>query len=507
MDRYREVERKFDVPEGFRLARVPTPSGLVPSPPTVVTLSSVYYDTPTLALTRAGVILRRRTGGTDAGWHLKLPENDGARTELREQRAGDSPPETLVGRVRVHVRDAGLIPIVRLDTRRTSRLLHATPELGSTAGDGRAALAEIDDDVVTATILADGTTTSWHEVEVELRTGGRGVLKALTTAMHDAGATTSAVPSKLVRALGDRLPAAPTDRRTGRKAPAGDVVLVYVQEQVDALKAHDTGVRADRPDAVHQMRVASRRLRSALRTFRHLFDHTRTDPLRAELRWLGAVLGDVRDTEVLHARLREQLAARGDPARPVAERVDRELGARYAQAHRSALRALDGERYFRLLDALDALVTSPPLTDAARRPARDVLPGLAGKGYTSLRDRRRAASALDGEEKELALHAVRKGAKRARYAGEALAPTFGTDAARFAAAMERLQDVLGEHRDAALTRELLTDMAARAHAAGEDPFPYGRLVGLDAARAEAAGAEYDDAWRAASRRSLRAWTR
>lgn len=549
MERYREVERKFDVPEGFRLARVPTPAGLVPSPPTVLTLSSTYYDTPALALTRAGVTLRRRTGGTDDGWHLKVPAPDGARVELREPPEGEAPPDSLVGRVRVHVRGAELVPIVRLDTRRTSRLLHAAG-LGSTPGADREALAEIDDDAVVAEILTDGTTVSWHEVEIELRTGGRDVLKALTAVMYDAGATTSAAPSKLVRALGDRLPAAPPERPTGRRASAGDVVLAHVREQVVALTLNDAGVRVNRPDTVHQMRVASRRLRSALRTFRHLFDRAQTDPLRDELRWLGAVLGDARDAEVMHARLRELLApdvdqaptardidddqeatAEGiDPGRApaveridpglaltaeptdhglaaMAERIDRELTARYAQAHDAALRALDGDRYFRLLDALDALVTTPPLTPVADRPARDVLPGLVAKAYTALRDRHRAAAAAEGEEKELALHAVRKGAKRARYAGEALAPTFGRDAKRFAAAMESIQDVLGEHQDSAVTRTLLTDMAARAHAAGEDTFHYGRLVGLDSARAEAAQGAYEDAWQSASRRSLRDWTR
>ncbi|MHB1290557.1 CYTH and CHAD domain-containing protein, partial [Georgenia sp.] len=452
MDRYREDERKFDVPEGFRLARVPIPAGLVVSPPAVVELSSVYFDTPALALTRAGITLRRRTGGTDAGWHLKVPRADGVRDELREPLDHDAPPASLVDRARVHVRDAELAPVVRLDTRRTRRLLYASPEPVHTSGPAPEAgtdasaepgdptptpagpvtgtsaepgdptptptgavtgtstepgnptstptgtgtsaepgdptppsagpvtgasaeptappvttgrgtpLAEIDDDLVTAEILADGTTTSWHEVEIELHDGKRAVLKSLTAVMRDAGATTSAAPSKLVRALGDRLPPA-ADRPAGRKAPAGDVVLAHLREHIDALKANDPGVRADLADAVHQVRVASRRLRSVLRTFRPLFDRTQTDPLRQELRWLGTVLGDARDTEVMHARLREQLASdpHAEKLITVRERIDHELTGRYAQAHDAALRVLDGERYFRLLDALDDLVVNPSL--------------------------------------------------------------------------------------------------------------------------------------------------
>src|SRR5581483_10955800 len=108
-------------------------------------------------------------------------------------------------------------------------------------------------------------------------------------------------PSKLVHALADRMPAPPAaPRGRGR---ADRALFDYIAAQRDALIANDPGVRRGDPDAVHDMRVALRRLRSTLHTFRPALDTARTEPLREELKWLGQVLGAVRDNDVLAEKL------------------------------------------------------------------------------------------------------------------------------------------------------------------------------------------------------------
>ena len=496
-----EVERKFAVPEGFRLSDVALPKGLRADG--TLHLESTYVDTPDLRLAAHGITLRRRTGGTDDGWHLKLPRPEG-RLEVHEPPGpeGGDPPGSLRRLVAVHVRDEPLVPVARL---RTTRAVHRLRD------DDGPVLAEVVEDDVTAEALGDDVTVStWHEVEVELVDGGPDVLDEVAAALVVAGATDPPAPSKLARALGSRLPRrAPSPRPAGRGDPAVDVVMAYVVEEVSALKDADPGVRRDEDDAVHQMRVASRRLRSALKTFRPVLDRARTDVVRGELRWLAQALGDARDTEVLHARLREMLGTEGrHPDRDAAARVDAALGTRYDRAHREVLTDLGNPRYFRLLDELDALVATPPLAHAADRPAEEVLPRTARKAYREVRRLHgRAQAAESAEQRETQLHEVRKAAKRARYAGEALRPAFGDDAKKFAAAMEEVQEVLGEHRDSVIAGQTLTGLAAQAREEGEDTFELGRLAGLEEARSAAAAAAYDAAWAAASRKKLRRWTR
>jgi len=137
-----------------------------------------------------------------------------------------------------------------------------------------------------------------------------------------------------------------------------------------------------------------------------------------------------------------------------------------------------------------------------------VLPRTARKAYREVRRLHgRAQAAESAEQRETLLHEVRKAAKRARYAGEALRPAFGDDAKKFAAAMEEVQEVLGEHRDSVIAGQTLTGLAAQAREEGEDTFELGRLAGLEEARSAAAAAAYDAAWAAASRKKLRRWTR
>src|SRR6478736_5566277 len=144
-------------------------------------------------------------------------------------------------------------------------------------------------------------------------------------------------------------------------SPASAVLLAHLTEQVRAMTSREQQARLDEPDGVHKMRVATRRLRSALSTFRPLLDREVTDPLRDELKWIAAELGGARDAEVLRIRLLDEIAAEPDDLvlGPVAARIEAELRADHRRAHDALVQALKSERYFRLLDQLDALVDEP----------------------------------------------------------------------------------------------------------------------------------------------------
>ncbi len=265
---------------------------------------------------------------------------------------------------------------------------------------------------------------------------------------------------------------------------------------------------ADAPDAVHQMRVASRRVRSALATFRPLFDRSVTDPIRQELQWLGAELGEARDVEVVRDHLLEQVAAEPPALRrgPVASRIRTTLTARYRSAHRHGVAQLDTERYYALLDALDALVTDPPLAeDAAPLPVEELVRFVRRTWRRVHRLHEHLATLSDRSDRDLQLHEIRKTAKRARYAGEALSPAFGAPARRYAEAMADLQSALGEHQDSVVVREHLLALAADAEAAGESAFCYGRLHALEQVRGADTEDDFARAWAVACDPAVRRW--
>ena len=259
------------------------------------------------------------------------------------------------------------------------------------------------------------------------------------------------------------------------EASAGEVVLAYVHEQVAAISRYDPLVRQDAPDAVHQMRVASRRARSALQAFGGIVERAATRPLCTELKWLGAALGQARDTEVLHDRLTDGLAAIPSAlvVGPVAAHVNTYFIAERARAGRAALGALDGKRYAQLRDSLDALLADPPLTPQASHEADKALAKPVRRAERRLQ--RALAAVPDAEDRDAALHEARKAAKRARYSAEAAAPALGGAAKGQAAQAKELQQLLGDHHDSVVARAVLLDLAERARAAGEDTFTYGLM--------------------------------
>jgi len=260
-------------------------------------------------------------------------------------------------------------------------------------------------------------------------------------------------------------------------------VLAYLRHQVAAIARCDPLVRRDEPDAVHQMRVATRRARSALQAFGGIIERDATRSLCAELRWLAAAVGQARDTEVLLARLTADLAT-VPPALvvgPVEARITAHFAAELARARRAALDTLDGQRYRSLLDDLDSLLADPPQTPAAERKAGKALAKPVRQAARRLQ--RALAAVPDAEDRDSAIHQARKAAKRARYAGEAAVPALGRTAAHQIARARELQDLLGDHHDSVVARTVLLELAQQARAAGEDTFTYGLMYQRQACQA------------------------
>ncbi|MGV0791097.1 CYTH and CHAD domain-containing protein [Mycolicibacterium sp. XJ1819] len=449
IDRHTEVERRFDVVD---TTVAPSFDGLasvtrVERSPSQH-LDAVYFDTPGRDLATHHITLRRRTGGSDAGWHLKLPAGPDARTEVRTPLGtqGDEVPVELRDVVLAIVRDRPLAPITRIATHRTIDVLYRA--------DG-VAVAEFCDDQVTAQGADDEAPLRWREWEVELVDDtDRDLLDRLANRLLDAGAVPAGHSSKLARALD-------SDPKPAPDAEPADPVHRAVAEQIEALLVWDRAVRADAPDSVHQMRVTIRRIRSLLQSA----EGSRDGWILDELRQLAAILGVARDAEVLAERYERALdelpsaLVRG----PVRKRLVDGAKRRYQTGWKRSMIAMRSQRYFGLLDGLDRLVTAAP------EPGEDREAASVDAAYKRVSKSAKDAAEAGDTDRDEALHRIRKGAKRLRYVAAAM----GAD--RVAERAKAVQTLLGEYQDSVVSRAHLSQQAEAAHAAGEDTFTYGLL--------------------------------
>lgn len=289
-------------------------------------------------------------------------------------------------------------------------------------------------------------------------------------------------------------------------SPARDVVQRYLAINTEALRRADERTRRDEPDAVHQMRVSMRRLRSALRTFSPLLVRSWAEALRDELSWLSGELGTFRESEVLAARCATHTQPGTSPARPV---LDGALSDRLAGARAGAAAVLDSDRYAALRAALDDGCRHPATAEAADRPAGAALPPRVAREWSVLR--RRATAVLQAEQTTPApdadWHATRIAAKRARYAVDAVAPAVGDGSKALARRMSDVTDVLGEHQDAAQTAELAATLAAdlTGPGTGDVVFSLGVVNGIERNHVTMARHEFAKLWPDVDTPELTGW--
>ena len=265
--------------------------------------------------------------------------------------------------------------------------------------------------------------------------------------------------------------------------PAADLLRERLAAQLDALRRAEVDVRAEAPEGVHDLRVAMRRVRSALATFRPLVDTSVAEPLRAELCWASQELGRLRDAEVVAERVAALVDAEpgsSDRAaeRPIADAMVLEV----ARGREVVADVLASRRYRTVVASLEAFVLDPPWTDhAVAAPARKVARKRVRKDVRRLRDRlERAFAEPDADLRAPMLHEARKAAKRLRYATEAAEPVMGRRTRRLGEVATRLQTLLGDHHDTVATREALVAFT-RARADAGTAFACGRLHAEEAA--------------------------
>jgi CHAD domain-containing protein len=457
----RERELKLDVDPGFVL---PDLGGKALEPRT---FTSTYFDTPDRRLLDAGITLRRRVENRNGVWQLKLLSDEG-RFELEERGGPTKPPAAFLGLLPALLRrGATLGPVAKLRTRRASVSVGARPDRV--------------DVVVDKVAVLDGNRVadSFSELEAEVVAGDGSALGAIGKALRKAGARPGDDRPKLARILGA------VEKRPVQDGGPLEGLRRMLAEQYRAIVAHDPGVRlGEDPEPLHQLRVATRRSRALLRAARGLVAAEWAEPLRAELAWLGGLLGPVRDLDVLLEHLESEAATlEGDDARAF-----RRLRARLADERRvgreALLEAMEGERYFGLLDTLEG---------AENAPAGELTTPLSEIAAAAFARLRTEVKQLPRRPTDDELHRVRIETKRARYAAELAASELGKRGARFVERAKEVQDVIGEHQDACVAEDRLRALAQRG--GGRTGLAAGRLVERQRRRKRDARRAFPDAWR------------
>jgi CHAD domain-containing protein len=466
-----ERERKLTAAPGFQLP--PLPGDPLPGRE----LSSTYHDTSDLRLAAGGITLRHRIERGHGAWQLKLPHGED-RLELEFDGGPRAVPAEVLELLSAHLRGSRPAPIARLRTRRAGILVR----------DGERKVAELVTDAVSV-FEGRRIVRRFEEIEVELVDGDTADLRGIVRELRRAGAADTDARPKLFQALD--LPAPGPAVRPRRSAPAQEHVAAALRAQYDAIVRHHPGTRLGRdPEELHQMRVATRRMRAILRAARVLLDPEWVRSLRAELGWLGGALGPVRDLDVLvdHLRADAHLLGRDDEGAFLV--LLRALEAEH-NADRAALLAALGEpRFVALIERLDAETKAPPL-----RPGGESLQGLAGREFRRLR---KTVRALGEHPPDAELHAARIGVKRARYAAELAERSVGKAATAVIRDAKVLQDVLGDHQDAAVAEDRIRALV-KPRTSVAQAIAAGRVIERQHERRRAARAAFPESWRALER--------
>lgn len=524
---HREVERKYELPDG---AKTRIDWGVLEGYTVVDAavehrLEAVYYDSADMALHRHHVALRRRRGGADDGWHVKLHEKNG-RYETQFPLLPEA-PERMPDGVR-HLLEGltGARPLHPIATVRTTRRV-----LDITTGVTGAPVAEIAIDDVEAVDQLTGTARGWSEWEVELTDGTAAeehqhrIFTAVEHALFAAGGRPSTSRSKITRALGaedepedlagstegkpgqepengsenpsGRTAGQKTKPETGKKAGpqvTGAQVLATVLGQLaEQLVLWDLKVRLDARDAVHQMRVTSRSMRSLLKAASPFLDGQTAQEMDVRLRELARALSGARDAEVTAELLPTRVQSLDGQVDPAAAQVLQHTAEQQAAAAAATVRGqLSNPAHLRLLADVQAFAADPPLTEQCQHlSARKMADKLLRRALRKVvRVGTHGVAAEDsgtetGPEQRLEhLHEVRKAIKRVRYVNATLKRAGfepGTVVAHAAADAKKHQDVLGEIMDAGVVAEWLQRTAASSQGSEMDRYALGLLHGAELA--------------------------
>ena len=281
----------------------------------------------------------------------------------------------------------------------------------------------------------------------------------------------------------------------------------YLASQLAVLLSRDPDVRTNDRGAVHEVRVATKGIRSILSTFRPIFDQRVTDPVRDELKWFAGVLGRAEDVELQRAHLRSAVA--GEPADvdwgPVIDYLESAFRSSDLAASRTLLEVMDSPRYFALLDTLEALVARPPFSGEATGKAKKVLARPVRAASKELY-RLAAADVPDQSgRRDQWRNEIRKAAERVRYAAELAEPALGKSGAELAATAAAIQETLADSQDSVVLRATLLYLGFAMHRDGANAFSIGRLHALQQVRGTAAEESFRAAWSAGFADVVKGW--
>jgi CHAD domain-containing protein len=486
---------------GLDIAALTVADGVALGRPRAHRATELRLDTADLRLARAGIEVRP---GNER-WTVTLGDLGQAEFPVAEGAADDDPPEALVAALRAVSRNGELA--VRPVLRRFGRIYPLVEVEPEPAGNGGAGPAEpmpkrdaepvgsiIDEDVS----MLDGRRVISRQrfVEVDAPPDVVGAVRTRVAALG--------LQNRLVSRpdFGSQLgPPDPVPAPLGAHPTGGVVIQRALARSVARWLRHDPVVRLDvHVEGVHQMRVATRRLRSDLRTFGSLLGEL-PDGLIDELRWIAGLLGEVRDPDVLREGLIESASRLSVDDRRSTTSIVRRLARQRDGALDRLHAALDSERYFRLVQQVVALAQSPPLKEEARRSATSALTPLAMRAWRRLRRAARQAEREGAPVEDV--HAMRIAAKRFRYALDLLSDV-EPNAAELAARLAELQDVLGVLNDKAVAEEWLRGVAER----DDDPhrsFVLGQLVMWQHLALEDELRKWPKRWRELSKRRRVGW--
>ncbi|MBX3329540.1 MAG: CYTH and CHAD domain-containing protein [Nitrospira sp.] len=416
-----ERELKLAVAPDFHLPQLPG----TPLPRRL--LISTYYDTAAYDLAHARMTLRHRIERGKKSWQLKIPLGDD-RQEVEVTGDHTDPPDSLRSLLILHLGPRKLMPVVTLRVWRRSFLVRH----------GRRPVAEVALDTVS--VDKNGRTIQcFRELEIEQRQGDEASLRSLERQMRKGGASDHDGRPKLFRALSLSAPTSPVPPEP--EAPVVEQLKWAFARHVGWLLAHDPGTRlGTEPESLHQLRVATRRLRAVLRTARPILLPAWVTSLEQELDWLSELLGPARDLDVQISYFTDESAGLEARDRKLLAQFIVHLRTQREAVQQLVLSELTSARYLELIRRLQQAAQDPSVVESSL-----CMRDLARREFKKLR---KAISRLGPSPSDTRLHKIRIKTKRARYAADLARSSVGRPATRFIKSARRVQDLLGIHQDA-----------------------------------------------------------
>jgi CHAD domain-containing protein len=434
-----EHEIKFRIPPRFQLP----PDMGEPIPPRVFT--STYFDTEHHRLGRLGLTLRKRVEHSHGVWQLKIPSGV-VRLELEIDCGSRRIPWEFQDLLTAFFRKQEAVQLGKVRTRRK----------GVSIQKNNRVIAEVVQDSV-ALIEGKKVAHTFQELEVELQEGTAAQLKSIRKILIHAGAEEKPLQPKIFQAL--QLPYPLALELSDPSASSTEHIRERLQSQFFQMLRHDPGTRLSRDsEALHQMRVATRRIRAIIRAVGSFLAPEWTEHVRQEVGWIGSLLGEVRDWDVLLEYFQQSFHDFSSNEQRSFQSILNKFEDQRSMARAKLLEGLRSDRYLNLLNHFEDSLTHLPF-----QPSPLSIADLARKAFHKVQDFVNTSNSLFPKSE---LHRTRILLKRARYALEFAEPLLGKRAKRFLQLAKPTQDLLGQHQDAVVAEQRLIALKQFSRGAG-----------------------------------------